>query len=132
MEIIDRINNAISQLEDLKSSTDVVGIGEVCNDLSLASSYFAKQVSDAYKLMNEAEDDYKTSLAAKISEYAKTQSVNKAETLAEAELREKKIFWTDCKNTYKRYDLHLERIDRILDEFRQYCSSLKKVDFKHL
>ena len=65
-EIISRIGNSILKLEEVKNSTDVIGIGEICNDLSLASSYFAKVVSDSYKLMNEAEDDYKLTLAEKI------------------------------------------------------------------
>jgi hypothetical protein len=132
-EIISRIGNAILKLEEVKDSTDVVGIGEICNDLSLASSYFSKIVADSYKLMNEAEDDYKLALAEKIKELTEDgTALSKGERLAEVELKEKKIFWTDTKNTYKRYDMYLDRIDRILDEFRQYCSSVKKIDFKHL
>ncbi len=132
-EIISRIGNAILKLEEVKDSTDVVGIGEICNDLSLASSYFSKIVADSYKLMNEAEDDYKLALAEKIKELTEDgTALSKGERIAEVALKEKKIFWTDTKNTYKRYDMYLDRIDRILDEFRQYCSSVKKVDFKHL
>lgn len=134
-EIIARIGNAILRLEEVKDSTDVVGIGEICNDLSLASSYFSKIVADSYKLMNEAEDDYKLALAERIKDLTggvASYALSKAERVAEVELKEKKIFWTDTKSNYKRYDLYLDRIDRILDEFRQYCSSVKKIDFKHL
>jgi len=91
-------------------------------------------VSDAYDSVGNLEDDYKSSRTEKIETLTSDEtkiSYNKAEITAEAALKDKKQAWTKAKSVYNRYKLYLDRIDRILDEFKQYCSSVKMIDLKH-
>lgn len=132
-DITERIGVSIKKLERLKESTAIVEIGTVCNTLSIDSSYFAKMVADSYSLMNEAEDDYKMKIAEEVEKLTSEGiPASRAERLAENKHKDLKKTWTDCKNMYKRYSLYLERIDRILDEFKQYCSSVKMTDLKRV
>lgn len=130
-QIITRISLAIKQLEDLKDSNDIVGIGSLCNDLALASSYFAKLVADAYEVANECEDEYKQSVSATTENLTSSLAFNRAEAKAEIENSDKKKDWTKAKAVYNRYKLYLDRIDRVLDTFKQYTSSVKMIDLKH-
>lgn len=132
-DITERIGISIKKLERLKESTAIVEIGSICNTLSIDASYFAKLVADAYSVMNEAEDEYKMKVSLEVEEITNAGgTASKAEKIAENKYIEEKKTWTQAKNTYKRYSLYLERIDRILDEFKQYCSSVKMTDLKRV
>lgn len=132
-DITERIGISIKKLERLRESTAIVEIGTVCNTLSIDSSYFAKMVADSYALMNESEDEYKMKIAEEVEKLtAEGIPASRAERMAESKHREYKKTWTDTKNLYKRYSLYLERIDRVLDEFKQYCSSVKMTDLKRV
>lgn len=132
-DITEKIGISIKKLERLKDSTAIVEIGSICNTLSIDSSYFAKLVADSYSIMNEAEDDYKMKISDEIERLTNEgATASKAEKIAENKFKDDKKTWTEAKNTYKRYSLYLERIDRILDEFKQYCSSVKMTDLKRI
>jgi hypothetical protein len=132
-DITEKIGISIKKLERLKESSAIVEIGAICNTLSIDSSYFAKLVADAYAVMNEAEDEYKMKISQEV-ELLTTSGMpaSKAEKVAENKYNEDKKTWTQAKNLYKRYSLYLDRIDRILDEFKQYCSSVKMTDLKRI
>ena len=132
-EVVEKIGISIKKLERLKDSTAIVEIGSICNTLSIDSSYFAKLVADSYTLMNETEDEYKQKIAEEVDKLtAEGMPASRAERQAENKFKEDKRTWTEAKNMYKRYSLYLERIDRILDEFKQYCSSVKMTDLKRI
>ena len=132
-EITEKIGISIKKLERLKDSSAVVEIGSICNGLSIESSYFAKLVADCYSIMNDAEDDYKLKLAEEIERLTNDgMTASKSSFLAELKYKDEKKTWTESKNLYKRYSLYLDRIDRILDEFKQYCSSVKMTDLKRI
>lgn len=133
-EIVTRIAQTINALDKLKDSQDVVEIGKQCNDLAIASTFFAKLVSDAYDVANELEDEYKQSVLGateKFSSAPDSLSFNRAEQKAKLENAQSCKDWTSAKNTYNRYKLRLDRIDRVLDSFKQYSSSVKAIDLKH-
>ena len=132
-DITEKIGISIKKLERLKESSAIVEIGAICNTLSIDSSYFAKLVADAYSVMNEAEDEYKMKISQEVEELTNSgMPASKAEKVAENKYIEEKKTWTQAKNLYKRYSLYLDRIDRILDEFKQYCSSVKMTDLKRI
>lgn len=132
-EVVEKIGISIKKLERLKDSTAIVEIGSICNTLSIDSSYFAKLVADSYTLMNETEDEYKQKIAEEVDKLtSEGMPASRAERQAENKFKEDKRTWTEAKNMYKRYSLYLERIDRILDEFKQYCSSVKMTDLKRV
>jgi len=132
-DITEKIGISIKKLERMKESSAIVEIGAICNTLSIDASYFAKLVADAYSIMNEAEDDYKTKISQEVEALTSTGiPASRAEKIAENKYVEEKKTWTQSKNLYKRYSLYLDRIDRILDEFKQYCSSVKMTDLKRI
>lgn len=132
-DITEKIGVSIKRLEKMKESNAIVEIGQICNTLSIDSSYFARLVADAYSVMNEAEDEYKMKVASEVETLTNTGlPASKAEKMAENKYQDEKKTWTTAKNVYKRYSLYLERIDRILDEFKQYCSSVKMIDLKRI
>lgn len=132
-DITEKIGVSIKRLEKMKESNAIVEIGQICNTLSIDSSYFARLVADAYSVMNEAEDEYKMKIAMEVESLTNSGiSASKAEKMAETKHMDEKKTWTSAKNLYKRYSLYLERIDRILDEFKQYCSSVKMIDLKRI
>ena len=132
-DITEKIGVSIKKLERLKESSAIVEIGAICNTLSIDSSYFAKLVADAYSVMNEAEDEYKIKISQEVEILTTSgMTASKAEKVAENKYIEEKKTWTQARNLYKRYSLYLDRIDRILDEFKQYCSSVKMTDLKRI
>jgi hypothetical protein len=132
-EITEKIGVSIKKLERMKESNAIVEIGQICNTLSIDSSYFARLVADAYSVMNEAEDEYKMKVSLEVETLTNSGlPASKAEKMAENKYQDEKKTWTSAKNVYKRYSLYLERIDRILDEFKQYCSSVKMIDLKRV
>lgn len=133
LEITEKIGVSIKKLERMKESNAIVEIGQICNTLSIDSSYFARLVADAYSVMNEAEDEYKMKVSQEVETLTNSGlPASKAEKMAENKYQDEKKTWTAAKNVYKRYSLYLERIDRILDEFKQYCSSVKMIDLKRV
>jgi hypothetical protein len=132
-DITEKIGISIKKLERMKDSSAIVEIGSICNTLSIDASYFAKLVADSYSLMNEAEDEYKFKVATEIESLTNQgMAASKAEKMAENKYQDEKKTWTQARNMYKRYSIYLERIDRILDEFKQYCSSVKMTDLKRI
>lgn len=128
--IIDDIMTNIDWLEKRVKSENIVELGVVLDKLSIQSLYLATQVTDAYELMNQAEDDYKHSVAKFVKEY--DGSLAKAEREAEVEFKSKKEHWSACKSVYKKLDVLLDRIDKIIESHRQRVSVIKQTNLKHI
>lgn len=129
-EIVDEIDKSIKWLDDRVKSEDIIGISMVVDKLAIQSMYFSSQVSDAYELMSKAEDDYKHSCAEYIRSH--TGSKARAEIEAEVEYKAKKEHWTDMKCIYKKLDTYLDRLDKIIEAYRQRVSVIKQASMKNL
>lgn len=126
--VVDQIQVCISWLNENKTSSNLVQIARIINELSVLSVNVGHEVSEAYALTNELEDDYKIAFAKKVS--SSSESAAKAEKRAEAELEKEKKDWTQAKNGYKRLSVYLDRIDKVIESYRQSVS-VQKMDLKH-
>jgi hypothetical protein len=129
-EIIVDIKKSIDWLDQRIRSENIVELGVVLDKLSIQSLYLATKVSEAYNLMNEAEDDYKHCVASFIKNYAGSRA--KADVEAEDLFKDKKIHWTQCKGVYKYFALYLDRVDKIIESHRQRISVIKQTNLKNL
>lgn len=127
-ESIEAIQKAIEWLNNNKRSNNIVKFVKVIDELTIQLSYVGTLVSEAYESMNNAEDEYKISVAKFMSEF--DGSAAKAEKAAEVEFAEKKKSWTFYKNSYKRLNTFMERVDKICDSHKQRISVMKNIDLK--
>lgn len=127
--VIKSIHESIQWLDDHKTSNNVKALVKVIDNLTIKAVTLGTLVTDSYALMNEAEDDYKISVAKFVDDY--DGSAAKAERAAEVKYASKKKHWTGAKNTYKKLDMLLDRIDKICDSHRQRVSVLKG-EIKHV
>jgi hypothetical protein len=125
----DLILKDLRWLEERKTSADIVSISQVLNHLAILSVTLGQDVGNAYSLMNELEDTYKQKYADFVKNF--DGSVAKAELSAESELKEDKKNWTSAKNGYKKLSTFLDRVDKVLEAFRQSVSVIKNIDLKH-
>lgn len=133
MSNTDLIIKDLEWLESRKSSTDIVSIAQVLNHLHGLNVRLGSEVTEAYALMCEAEDDYDIAFAKRFTELTSSgTSAAAAKPMVEAELGDKKRHWTSCKIVYRRLDSFLDRVDRVADSFRQSVSVVKAVDLKHV
>ncbi len=123
-DTIKEIHELIWWLHKNGESQDVSGIGIKMNALATNSFWLAEEVSRAYTTMNEAEDDYKSAVAKEIA--ASTLPTAKAERLAEAAHSAKKREFVEYRNLYNRLRGMIDRIDTVLDTYRQRVSLLKQ------
>src|SRR5882672_4184111 len=117
MNTIDQIDGCIKWLSDNDKSNNLVEICKVIDKLSVLSVSIGHEVSVAYALMNDLEDIYKVRYAGFISQSSK--SVAKAEHEADDATSEYKYNYTQAKNGYKRLSIYQERIDRVIESYRQ-------------
>lgn len=120
---IQAIQKLISQLEQQGNSQDVNGITILLSDLSIQAMYFGEIVSEAYAQMNQTEEDYKSAVAKSVAEYP--GSAAKGERLAEVQHGKLKQEHITYKNLYQKFKSKLDRIDVILDHYKQRVSFLK-------
>jgi ATP-dependent exoDNAse (exonuclease V) alpha subunit len=130
---IDLILKDLSWLENRKTSTDIVSISQVLNHLAILSVRLGEEVSEAYKLQQELKDNYDIKFAQKFSELTKSgTSAAAAKPIVEAELADDKRSWTAAGIGYKKLSSFLERIDRVMDTWRQAISVQKMSDLKNI
>jgi hypothetical protein len=128
--MVDDIMKNVEWLDAHVRSENIIELGMVLDKLSIQSMRLAQEVSDAYELMSKAEDDYKHSIALFVKGFE--GSMAKAEREAEVEFKEKKEFWTACRSAYKRIDMFLERVDKVIESHRQRVSVIKQTSLKNL
>jgi hypothetical protein len=127
-EIIDLIQVELDWLEDHDTSTNIVQISQHLNRLSTMSVTLGDQVILAYTLMNEMNDRYDFKYAEK---YAMTKTAEKkisdpvADALVEMAVAQEKKDWTMAKNGHKQLAVFQDRVDRVMDTYKQYVSNLK-------
>jgi hypothetical protein len=128
MSTIEEVDACIKWLGDNVKSNNLVEICKCIDKLSILTVSVGHDVSTAYGLMNDLEDEYKFSFASHVSQ--SSLSVAKSELEAESKFREKKTFYTQAKNGYKKLSTYLDRIDRVIESYRQLVS-VSKLDLKH-
>ena len=128
--MIEEIKKSIDWLEARIKSENIVEIGIVLDKLSIQALYLATQVTDAYELMSQAEDDYRHAVADFV--VGRQGSLAGAEREAEVKFREKKEHWTACKSMYKKLDMYLDRVDKIIESHRQRISVIKQTNLKNI
>lgn len=129
-QILEDIKKNLDWLSANKKSNNITNIVIVLNDISIQSATLGELKADAFDLMSDAENDYKTSVAEFVSNYDGTAA--KAERLAEVEFKDKRTHLTEAKKLYKRFDIWLDRVDKILDAHKQRVSVEKQTGLKHM
>ena len=129
-EITDEILSNLRWLENNIKSDDIIGKSKVLDKLAILSLNFSQQVTDAYSVMNELEDDYKIAIATFMRDF--DGSAAKGEREAEVAHAKEKKDWTKAKNLYKGLNTFLDRIDKVLDAGRQSISVIKQTNLKHM
>lgn len=129
-ELITLIKRQIDWLDANITNTNAVAVTQVCDKLSVLSFNFGDIVTQAYELMNQAEDDYKLAVATFKKEFK--GSVARSEVEVDVACDEKRRLFTQAKNVYKRLNVQLERIDKILDSRKQSVSVLMKTEGKRI
>lgn len=127
-ELITLIRRQIDWLDANIQNTNAVAVTQVCDKLSTLSYNFGDVVTGAYELMNQLEDDLKLAVATFKKEFK--GSVARADIEAEVECAKQRKDFTQAKNVYKRLNVQLERIDKILDSRKQSVSVLMKTSVK--
>jgi hypothetical protein len=129
-EILVDIGKNIVWFGNNAESDNLLLLSQKLTQLVSQSATLASKVIDAYALMNESEDEYKI----KVDEFIRNfdGSAAKAESHARAEHAGLKRDWTTAKNAYKRFDIILDRVDKICDAIRQRVSVVKQSEMKNL
>jgi hypothetical protein len=123
----------IKELERMYDSDNIVNIGQLCNRLSILSVGLGKQVSDADKLFNSLKDEYEHLVESKKLELIESGvGVGKAESQAKTEFYEKKKNYRIAEDGYERLKRFLSRVDKVLDSNKQYTSTVKNTNLKHI
>lgn len=129
-EIITQLNNNIKWLDDYIRVDNIADKGAVIDKINILCVSLAEEVSTAYAVMNDLEDEYKAARADFISKFEGAH--NKAEIAAEVHLKEQKRLWTQSKNVYRKLSTYLERIDKVTESHRQRISVVKQVSLKNM
>jgi uncharacterized protein YdiU (UPF0061 family) len=123
----------IQELDRLYDSDNIIYINQQCNRLANLSVGIGKKVSDAEKLFNQLEDEYDYELEKKKLELIESGvGVGKAESQAKVALFEKQKLFRQAEDGYKRLKRFLERTDKVLDSNKQYTSTIKNTNLKHI
>lgn len=128
--IIKEIGKTIVWFEKNADSENLALLSQELTKLVAQSATLANDVIVAYALMNDSEDNYKIAVDDFIRNFE--GSIAAAEPRARAEHADLKRAWTSAKNLYKRYDVILDRVDKICDAIRQRVSVVKQAEMKNL
>lgn len=128
---IDLIQVCITWLDQNSKSNNLTQISQTIGRLSILSVTLGHEVSNAYALASEMEDNYDIKFAEKFSKLTKEgTSAAAAKPIVEADLAQEKRDWTSAKNGYKKLSTFLERVDRVIEAYRQLIS-VSKLDLKN-
>jgi hypothetical protein len=120
---IELIQDCIQWLDENKKSTNMVQICQTIDRLAVLTVTVGHDVASAYEVMNTLEDDFKIAYAQAVSESNK--SVAKAEVEADVSTADLRKNYTQAKNSYKRLQIWLDRIDKVIESYRQLVSVAK-------
>lgn len=127
-EVIEQLDKCIKWLDENNKATNLIAITQTIDRIAVLSVNVGHMVSEAYELANNLEDQYKYEFAKAVSE--SELSVAKAEKAAEVATYEAKKDWTTAKNGYKRLSVYIDRLDKVIESYRQFVS-ICKLDMKN-
>lgn len=121
---ITKIYEAIRWLELNGDSQAINPITIKLDELAILSFYFAEQVSEAYAQKTLSKKAYESAVARSVAE--SSSSAAKAERVAEVTYEALEKESIEFENLYMKTRLLLDRIDTVLDHFKQRTSFLKE------
>lgn len=129
----DVISKGLKFLQGLENSNDISTIAKALNRISILTVRLGEEVTDAYQLQSELEDAYDRASSKRSSELIEGgTSAAAAKQIVALELADMKKDWTAAKVGHKKLSMFLERVDKVMDTFKQSQSVIKAVDLKHL
>lgn len=129
-QVVDQIQENLAWLSENNKSNNIVKLSQCLNKLQILAVSFDEEVTAAYETMNDLEDEYKEAVEAHKDELLNQKvSAAAAKTRAEAKFVEKKKLHTQAKNIYKKLNSFQERVDKVVDAYKQYVSNLKDERF---
>lgn len=129
----DVIIKGLKYLQGLENSNDISTIAKALNRMSILTVRLGEEVTNAYQLQSELEDAYDKAFAKRSSELTESgTSAAAAKQIVALELADMKKDWTSAKVGHKKLSMFLERVDKVMDTFKQSQSVIKAVDLKHL
>lgn len=124
--IIDQIRECIQWLHENNKSKHIVKISQCLNKLATLTITLSDDVYEAYKLQSDLEDIYDDKLADRLVQLAKDGvSAAASKPQAQSELKADKANFTAAKNGFKKLAMFQERVDKVMDTYKQYVSNLK-------
>jgi hypothetical protein len=131
-DVISQIQKNIDWLDKNAASKNMVKICQVIDRLAVLSVSVGHHVAEAYAIMNELDDDYDVSFSKRFVEVSQQKSAAATKPTVEAELADKRRAFTQAKNAYKRLDIYLDRLDKVIESYRQLVSVVKQSEMKHI
>lgn len=133
LQAVTKIHEIINWLATNADQVDINAIGIKLNEIAIWSANFADQVADAHEAMNNLEHEYDLHILEYVKEHGSERGMGvKAERDAEIKYSAKHKEFIEYKNLYKRLDLKLKSIDRIIDTHKQRVSGLKMIEMKNV
>jgi hypothetical protein len=132
-EVIQEALKTLQELEKLYDSENIIYIGQLCNRLASLTVNLGKQVSDARKLFKELESTYDNNVEKKKLELIESgMGVGKAESVSEVENFDGLKDSLTAEDGFERLKRFLDRCDKVLDAYKQYTSTIKNTNLKHI
>ena len=123
----------IEELDVLFDTDNIVQVNQLCNKLSNLSVGVGKIVSDAEKLFKSMDAEYDYLLEKKKLELIESgMGVGKAESKAKVDLYDRQKDVLAAEDVYDRSKRFLNRLDKVLESNKQYTSTVKSSNLKHI
>lgn len=133
MKIIDDIKTNLDWLSQNAKTPNITDISIVLVKISTQAVTLGELKSDAYDVMIDLEEEYKSSMAVRVNELISGgMGVAAAERQAEADLKEKRRDWKQADKIFSRLRGFLDRVDKVCDATRQRVSVEKQTGLKHM
>ncbi|MEB3150290.1 MAG: hypothetical protein VKL60_14920 [Sphaerospermopsis sp.] len=131
MKVLDEIKKNIDWLDINAKTPNITDISIVLVKLSTQGVTLGELKSDAYDVMVDLEEEYKSAMAEKVNQLIREgMGVAAAERQAEEFLKQKRKDWKDADKIFSRLRGFLDRIDKVSDAVRQRVSVEKQTGLK--
>jgi hypothetical protein len=129
---IDQVIDNLTWLDNNRRANNIHEISLCLAKLASLSVTLGENVSEAYRLQSEAEDNYDIAFAEKFSSLTREgTSAAAAKPIVEAELGKMRREWTAAKVNHKKLSTFIDRLDKVLETHRQQLS-ISKLEAKNI
>ena len=133
MKVLEDIKKNLDWLDKNAKTPNITDISIVLVKLSTQGVTLGELKSDAYDVMIDLEEEYKSSMAEKVNELIREgMGVAAAERQAEEALKQKRKDWKDADKVFSRLRGFLDRVDKVSDAVRQRVSVEKQTGLKNM